>query len=56
MYGVPTSYDLTIHRATVTPYGKAAGWTPELVVADALAAAEMALDDCGRVDLPTTPG
>ena len=56
MYGVPTTYDLTIHRATVTPYGKAAGWTPELVVADALAASELALADCGRVDLPTTPG
>ena len=54
IYGVPTTYDMTIHRATVTPYGKAAGWTPELVVADALAVGELRVSDCGRVELPTT--
>jgi hypothetical protein len=56
MYAVPTSYDVTIHRATVTPYGKATGWTPELVCADALSAAGVVLSDLGRVELPTTPG
>jgi hypothetical protein len=55
MYGVPTSYEVTIHRATITPYGKAAGWTPELVCADALSAAGVTLSDLGRVELPTTP-
>ncbi|MDX6286858.1 MAG: hypothetical protein QOG53_2343 [Frankiales bacterium] len=55
MYGIPTSYDVTIHRATVTPYGRATGWTPELVCADALSSTGLALSDCGRVELPSTP-
>jgi hypothetical protein len=55
IYGIPTTYELTIHRATVTPYGQAAGWTPELVCADVLTIAGYTLDDCGRVELPTTP-
>ena len=55
MYGVPTSYDVTIHRATVTPYGTAIGWTPESICAGALASAGLALSDCGTVALPTTP-
>lgn len=50
-HGAPTAYDVTINRATVTPYGEHNGWTPEHVVNDALALAGLSLRDCGSINL-----
>jgi hypothetical protein len=48
-HGVPTAYDMTINRVTVTPYGVELCWTPDAVLNDALRLAGFSLADCGSV-------
>ncbi|MDQ1748106.1 MAG: hypothetical protein QOD07_2369 [Frankiaceae bacterium] len=54
-YGVPTRYEITIFRATVTAAGHRLGWTVESLCDEALAHGELSLATCPRADLAAPP-
>ena len=54
-YGVPTRYEITLFRATITREGTAAGWTVEALCDEALALGGLTLASCPRADLAPPP-
>ena len=54
-YGVPTHYDITIYRATITVVGSAQGWTVEALCDEALGYGGYTLAACPRADLRDPP-
>jgi hypothetical protein len=54
-YGVPTRYEITIFRATVTTAGQRLGWTVESLCDEALAHGDLSLATCPRADLAAPP-
>jgi hypothetical protein len=54
-YGTPTRYDITIYRATVTPYGAEHGWTVSHLCDEALAYGGLSLASCPRATLAAPP-
>jgi hypothetical protein len=54
-YGVPTRYEITIFRATVTRIGSEQGWTVETLCDDALQYGALTLAICPRADLKPPP-
>jgi hypothetical protein len=54
-YGVPTRYDITIYRATITRIGHEHGWTVESLCDDALAYGGYSLEMCPRASLAPPP-
>lgn len=54
-YGVPTRYEITIFRATVTRVGSDQGWTVEALCDDALQYGALTLALCPRADLRPPP-
>lgn len=54
-YGVPTRYDITIYRVTVTTVGAGHGWTVESLCDEALAFGGYTLAQCPRADLKPPP-
>ena len=55
IYDEPRRNEITIYRATVTPYGVAAGWDVERLCDDALTWAGLTLATCPRADLKAPP-
>lgn len=54
-YGMPTRYEITIFRATVTIAGTRAGYTVESLCDRALGHADLTLATCPRIDLQPPP-
>jgi hypothetical protein len=54
-YGVPTRYEITLFRATITREGTAAGWTVEALCDEALELGGLTLASCPRADLAPPP-
>jgi hypothetical protein len=54
-YGVPTRYEITIFRATITRVGTEQGWTVEALCDEALAYGGLSLATCPRADLKPPP-
>jgi hypothetical protein len=54
-YGVPTRYEITIFRATITKVGAENGWTVEGLCDEALAYGSLSLSTCPRADLKPPP-
>lgn len=54
-YGVPTRYEITIYRATVTSAGQRLGWSVESLCDEALAHGDLSLATCPRADLTSPP-
>jgi hypothetical protein len=54
-YGVPTRYEITIFRATVTKVGQEQGWTVESLCDEALEYGALTLATCPRADLKPPP-
>lgn len=54
-YGVPTRYEITIFRATVTRVGSEQGWNVEKLCDDALQYGALTLASCPRADLKPPP-
>ena len=54
-YGVPTRYEITIFRATVTKVGTEQDWTVEGLCDEALAYGGLSLATCPRADLKPPP-
>jgi len=54
-YGMPTRYEITIFRATITVTGSRCGYTVESLCDEALAAAGLTLASCPRIDIPEPP-
>jgi hypothetical protein len=54
-YGVPTRYEITIFRATITKVGTEQGWTVEALCDEALAYGGLSLATCPRADLKPPP-
>jgi len=54
-YGTPTTYEITIYRATVTQTGVDSGWTVRTLCNEALGYADLSLDNCPRVDMAPPP-
>jgi hypothetical protein len=54
-YGMPTRYEITIFRATVTLSGVRAGYTVESLCDGALMHADLTLATCPRIDLQPPP-
>jgi len=54
-YGVPTRYEITLFRATITREGAAAGWTVEALCDEALQLGGLTLSSCPRADLAPPP-
>lgn len=54
-YGVPTRYEITIFRATITKVGTEQGWTVEALCDEALAYGALSLGTCPRADLKPPP-
>jgi hypothetical protein len=54
-YGVPTRFDITIYRATVTLAGRERGMTVASLCDEALAFGQLSLATCPRVDLKAPP-
>lgn len=54
-YGVPTRYEITIYRATVTSAGQRLGWTVESLCDEALSHGDLSLATCPRADLAAPP-
>ena len=54
-YGVPTRYEITIFRATITKVGTDQGWTVEALCDEALAYGGLSLATCPRADLTPPP-
>lgn len=54
-YGMPTRYEITIFRATVTRLGSALGWSVNDLCDEALKAGNLTLATCPRADLKPPP-
>jgi hypothetical protein len=54
-YGMPTRYEITIFRATITRVGTDQGWTVEALCDEALAYGGLSLATCPRADLKPPP-
>ena len=54
-YGVPTRYEITLFRATITREGTAQGWTVEALCDEALSLGGLTLASCPRADLAPPP-
>ena len=54
-YGMPTRYEITIFRATVTLAGTRAGYTVESLCDGALIYADLTLATCPRIDMQPPP-
>jgi hypothetical protein len=54
-YGVPTRYEITIFRASVTAHAVGAGWTVASLCDEALQHGGLSLDTCPRADLKPPP-
>jgi hypothetical protein len=54
-YGVPTRFDITIFRATITRVGRSNGMTVHTLCDEALAFGGLSLDTCPRADLKPPP-
>jgi hypothetical protein len=54
-YGMPTRYEITIFRATVTVVGTRAGYTVESLCDAALGYADLTLATCPRIDMQPPP-
>lgn len=54
-YGVPTRYEITIFRATITREGTEHGYTVESLCDEVLAFGDLTLASCPRADLKPPP-
>jgi hypothetical protein len=54
-YGVPTRYEITIFRATITKLGGDMGWSVNALCDEALAYGGLTLATCPRADLKPPP-
>jgi hypothetical protein len=54
-YGVPTRYEITLYRVTVTEHGIELGWTVDSLCDEALGYAGLTLASCARADLKSPP-
>lgn len=54
-YGVPTRYEITIFRATVTKLGSSSGWDVTELCDEALRVGGLTLATCPRADLKPPP-
>jgi hypothetical protein len=54
-YGVPTRYEITIFRATITREGTVSGYTVESLCDEVLAYGGLTLASCPRADLKPPP-
>ena len=54
-YGVPTRYEITIFRATITTFGTQRNWTVESLCNEALGYGRLSLATCPRADLRPAP-
>jgi hypothetical protein len=54
-YGVPTRYEITIYRVTLSELGHAAGWTVARLTDEALGYGGLTLDACPRASLTAPP-
>ena len=54
-YGVPTRYEITIFRATITKPGTQRGFTVESLCNEALSYGDLSLETCPRADLRPPP-
>jgi len=54
-YGMPTRYEITIFRATVTAEGTRAGYSVESLCDAALSYADLTLATCPRIDMQPPP-
>ena len=54
-YGVPTRYEITLFRATITTLGSQQGWSVTDLCDEALGFGALTLDTCPRADLKPPP-
>jgi hypothetical protein len=54
-YGVPTRYEITLFRATITKLGSQSGWTVSDLCNEALGFGGLDLETCPRADLKPPP-
>jgi len=54
-YGVPTRYEITLFRATITTLGSQQGWSVTDLCNEALAFGNLTLETCPRADLKPPP-
>jgi hypothetical protein len=54
-YGVPTRYEITLFRATITKLGSQRGWSVSDLCNEALGFGGLTLDTCPRADLKPPP-
>ena len=54
-YGVPTRYEITLFRATITTLGSQTGWTVTDLCNEALGFGKLTLETCPRADLKPPP-
>ena len=54
-YGVPTRYEITVYRVTVTGHGSQQGWTVTTLCDEVLATAGLSLATCPRATLSAPP-
>ena len=54
-YGMPTRYEITIFRATITLVGTRTGYTVDSLCDAALVHADLTLATCPRIDMPAPP-
>lgn len=54
-YGVPTRYEITLFRATITTLGSRSGWSVTDLCNEALAFGKLTLETCPRADLKPPP-
>lgn len=54
-YGVPTRYEITIYRVTISELGNSLGWTVESLSDEALGYGGLTLATCPRASLSAPP-
>jgi hypothetical protein len=54
-YGIPTRYEITIFRATISEIGHRSGWTVESLCDEALGYGGLTLATCPRASLAAPP-
>lgn len=54
-YGVPTRYEITLFRATITKLGSQSGWSVDDLCNEALGFGGLTLATCPRADLKPPP-
>lgn len=54
-YGVPTRYEITIYRVTLSDTGDSAGWTVAQLCDEALGYGGLTLETCPRAELSPPP-